>query len=170
MAFAGPPPVSTYTSWKSAKVWITENSTTTIVTGSSSGQVTYQKRWKRFAPSMAAASCRSWLMVCSPASRLMAKNGTPRQIFTVMIDAMASSGSPSQLMRALMIDSFQNSQLNTLKVGSNIHFQASVDSTVGMMNGSRMKARTQVLPRKCRFSSSASHSPSASLNTVVTPV
>ena len=58
----------------------------------------------------------------------------------------------------------------TLKVGSNIHFQAKVDSTVGMMNGSRMKARTSALPLKCRLSSIASHRPSASLNTVVTPV
>ena len=58
----------------------------------------------------------------------------------------------------------------TLKVGSNIHFQAKVDSTVGMMNGSRMKARTSALPLKWRLSSIASHRPSASLNTVVTPV
>src|SRR5678816_4893510 len=91
-------------------------------------------------------------------------------MLTIEIEAMASSGSPSQLMRVWMIESFQNSQLKTLKVGSNIHFQARVESTVGMMNGSRMKARTQDLPRKLRFRSSASHSPSASLNTVVTPV
>src|SRR6185312_4793161 len=91
-------------------------------------------------------------------------------MFTTEIEAIARSGSPSQLMRELMIESFQNSQLNTLKVGSNIHFQASVESTVGMMNGSRMKARTHALPRKCRLRSSASHNPSASLNTVVTPV
>jgi len=58
----------------------------------------------------------------------------------------------------------------TLKVGSNIHFQAKVDSTVGMMKGSRMKARTNALPLKCRLSSIASHRPSASLKTVVTPV
>ena len=41
----------------------------------------------------------------------------------------------------------------TLKVGSNIHFQAKVDSTVGMMKGSRMKARVNALPRKLRLSS-----------------
>ena len=58
----------------------------------------------------------------------------------------------------------------TLKVGSNIHFQAKVDSTVGMMNGSRMKARVKALPLKWRLSSMASHRPSASLKTVVTPV
>ena len=62
-----------------------------------------------------------------------------------MIEAIARSGSPSQLMRELMMCSFQKSQLKTLKVGSNIHFHASVESTVGMMNGSRMKARTQRL-------------------------
>ena len=65
---------------------------------------------------------------------------------------------------------WNSDQLMTLKVGSNIHFQAKVDSTVGMMKGSRMKARTSALPLKCRLSSIASHRPSASLNTVVTPV
>ena len=87
-----------------------------------------------------------------------------------MIEAMARSGSPSQLMRVVMMPSLEQRQLMTLKVGSNIHFQAKVESTVGMMNGSRMKARTSALPRKCRLSSIASHRPSASLNTVVTPV
>src|ERR1051326_3987576 len=58
----------------------------------------------------------------------------------------------------------------TLKVGSNIHFQAKVESTVGMMKGSRMKARVNALPRKCRLSSTASHRPSASLKIVVTKV
>ena len=58
----------------------------------------------------------------------------------------------------------------TLKVGSNIHFQAKVESTVGMMKGSRMKARVIALPLKFRLSSSASQRPSASLNTVVTTV
>ncbi len=73
-------------------------------------------------------------------------------------------------MRAVIRPSWNSVQLMTLKVGSNIHFQAKVDSTVGMMNGSRMKARMIALPRKCRLSRIASHRPSASLNTVVTPV
>src|SRR5579871_1892286 len=141
-----------------------------MVTGRSSGQVTYQKRFHGRAPSIAAASLSSGLMVCRPASRLMAKNGTPRQMLTMMIEVMARLGSPSQLMRALMKPRLNSAQLMTLKVGSNIHFQAKVDSTVGMMNGSRMKARTSALPLKCRLSSMASHRPSPSLNTVVTPV
>ncbi len=83
---------------------------------------------------------------------------------------MARSGSPSQLMRPVMRPSWYRSQLRTLNVGSNIHFQAKVDSTVGMMKGSRMKARVNALPLKLRLSSIASHSPSDSLKTVVTPV
>src|SRR5690349_3641138 len=56
----------------------------------------------RLAPSIAAASLSSGLMVCNPASRLIAKNGTPRQILTMMIEIMARSGSPSQLIRPVI--------------------------------------------------------------------
>src|SRR5436190_8496286 len=141
-----------------------------MVTGSKSGQVTYQKRFHGRAPSMAAASFSSGLMVCRPASSEMAKNGTPRQILTTMIEVMARSGSPSQLMRWVMNPSWNSAQLMTLKVGSNIHFQAKVDSTVGMMKGSRMKARTSALPLKWRLSSIVSHRPSDSLDRVETAV
>ena len=58
------------------------------------------------------------------------------------------------------------SQFITLKVGSNIQRQAKADSTVGMMNGSSIEARTMRLNRKWRLSSNASHMPSVSLNTV----
>src|SRR5579862_9992040 len=88
----------------------------------------------------------------------------------MITDISARLGSPSQLIRAWMRPSWNSDQLMTLKVGSNIHFQAKVESTVGMMNGSRMKARTIALPLKWRLSSIASHRPSASLKTVVTPV
>src|SRR5271165_1755520 len=91
-------------------------------------------------------------------------------MFTAMTAANARFGSPNQLMRTLIRPRCHNVQLNTLNVGSNIHFQANVDSTVGMMNGSRMKARTQAFPLKCQFSNCASHRPSTSLNTVVTKV
>ncbi len=83
---------------------------------------------------------------------------------------IARSGSPSQLIRLWSRPRWNSIQLITLKVGSNIHFQAKVDSTVGMMNGNRMKARAKALPLKWRLSSSASHSPSTSLKIVVTKV
>src|SRR2546423_14172556 len=84
-------------------------------------------------------------------------------MLTIVIEPMASSGSPSQLMRELMMWSFQKSQLKTLNVGSNIHFHASVESTVGMMNGSRMKARIHALPRKWRVGGKAGQKPPARL-------
>ena len=63
-------------SWKSEKVWMMEKTTTTMVTGLSSGHVTCQKRFQPLAPSSEAASCRSGLMVWSPASKVMAKRIT----------------------------------------------------------------------------------------------
>jgi hypothetical protein len=71
-------------SWKSENVWMIENTTTTRVTGFSSGHVTRQKRCQPLAPSSDAASWRSGLIVCSPASRVMAKNGMPRHVFTTI--------------------------------------------------------------------------------------
>ena len=69
-------------------------------------------------------------------------------------------------MRPVISPTWNSTQFSTLKVGSNIHFQARVESTVGMMNGSSIEARTMRLKRKCRLSSSASHMPSASLKIV----
>ena len=66
-------------------------------------------------------------------------------MLTMMTEIIARTGSPSQLMRPVMRPSRKSVQLMTLKVGSNIHFQANVDSTVGMMKGSRMKARVKRL-------------------------
>ena len=44
---------------------------------------------------------------------------------------------------------------------SKIHQKAMADSTVGTTQGSRMTARKKFLNGRCRFSSSASHRPSA---------
>src|SRR5215467_12970146 len=118
-------------SWKSENVWMTENTTTTSVTGLSSGHVTCQNRFQPLAPSRAAASCRSGLMVCSPASSVIAKNGMPRQVFTTI--AHQSPYTPSDRNGSLVTiapDRYK-SQFSTLKVGSNIHRQAKVESTVG---------------------------------------
>ena len=51
---------------------MTENKTMTNVTGNSNGQVTCRKRCQALAPSIAAASCSSGLIVCKPASKLIA--------------------------------------------------------------------------------------------------
>jgi hypothetical protein len=71
-------------SWKSEKVWMIENTTTTMVIGFNRGQVTCQNRFQPLAPSSEAASWRSGLIVWRPASRVMAKNGMPRHVFTTI--------------------------------------------------------------------------------------
>src|SRR5215510_7057153 len=110
-------------SWKSAKVWITENTTTTRVTGFSKGQVTCQKRRHPLAPSREAASWRSGEMVCKPASRVMAKNGMPRQVFTTMAHHMAQVPSERKGSLVTMNPYFYSAPSSTEKVGSNIQRQ-----------------------------------------------
>ena len=73
-----------------------------MVTGSSSGQVTYQNRFHGLAPSIAAASFNSGLIVCRPASKEIAKKGTPRQILAKISDSRALSGSPRKLILSVI--------------------------------------------------------------------
>ena len=61
-------------------------------------------------------------------------------------------------------------QFTTLKVGSNIHRQARVLSTLGMIHGSSSAARTNRWAGKTWFSRRAITIPSASLKTVVMAV
>src|SRR4026207_2503833 len=96
----------------------------------------------------------------------MAKNGMPRQVLTRIAHHIAQSPSDRNGSRVAMKPVGYRSQFSTLKVGSNIHRHAKADSTVGMMNGSSIEARTMRLNRKWRFSSSASHMPSVSLKAV----
>ena len=61
-------------------------------------------------------------------------------------------------------------QLTTLKVGSRIHIQATVDSTVGTMKGSSRNARARFRPRNCWFITRAMASPPTILSRVATTV
>ena len=67
-----------------------------------------------------------------------------------------------------MIPPCTSSQLTTLKVGSRIHIQATVDSAVGTMNGSSRNARARLRPRKLWLMTRAMPRPPASFSTVVT--
>src|SRR5688572_27340974 len=104
-------------SWKSEKVWMIEKTTTTRVTGFSSGQVTCQKRYQPLAPSSEAASCRSGLIVCSPASSVMAKKGMPRHVFTTIAHHIAQSPLERNGSLVTMKPDWYSVQLSTLKVG-----------------------------------------------------
>src|SRR5438046_7571765 len=121
---------------------MTEKPTTTIVTGLRSGHVTYQKRFQPLAPSSDDASCRSVLIVCSPASSVIAKNGMPRQVLTTIAHQSAQSPLDRNGSLVTIIPAVYRVQLRTLKVGSNIQRHAKDESTVGMMNGSSREAGT----------------------------
>ena len=132
----------------------------------SSGQVTFQKRRQPLAPSSEAASCKSGLIVWSPASSVIAKNGMPRHVLTVIAHHIPYTPSERNGSFVVMRPPLYRSQLSTLKVGSNIQRHANVLSTVGTMKGRSMAARTIRLPRKLRLSRRASHIPRASLKMV----
>src|SRR5260370_20591797 len=90
-------------------------------------------------------------------------------MLTIITEIIASVGSPSQLIRPVIRPRRNSVQLMTLKVGSNIHFHAKVDSTVGMMNGSRTKARVSALPLKWRFSHGPRQRPAPRVQNAVPP-
>src|SRR5438876_6576110 len=119
---------------------MTEKTTTTIVTGLRSGHVTYQKRFQPLAPSSDDASCRSGLIVCSPASSVIAKNGMPRHVLTTIAHHMPYVPSERNGSLVVMRSALNRSQLSTLKVGSNIQRQAKVDSTVGDRKSTRLNS------------------------------
>jgi hypothetical protein len=149
---------------------MTEKRTTTMVTGMSRGQVTLQKRCQALAPSMAAASSTSGFTVCSPASSVMAKKGIPRHTLTRMTETMAVIGPPSQSTRNRIRPRWNMIQFRMLKVGSNIHFQASVERTVGTIHGSSMEARISRLNPRRLFSIRATAIPRANFRKVATAV
>ena len=85
----------------------------------------------------------------------------------MIMDAMAACGVPNQFTPCAASPVRVRTQLITLKVGSNIQRQASVLSTVGMMNGRSRAARTNRCRGKAWLRSKAMTSPSTSLKTVV---
>src|SRR5436853_6322772 len=103
-----------------------ENTTTTTVTGFSSGHVTCQNRFQPLAPSSEAASCRSGLIVWSPASSVIAKDGMPRHVVTVIahhVPYTPAEGKGSFVVKSPTLD---RNQLDTLKAGSNVARRATV--------------------------------------------
>src|SRR5215211_4925030 len=94
------------------------------------------------APSRVAASYRDGGTVCRPASRVMAMNGTPRQMLAKMTLACACRGTPRKSMLPEISPIFLKDQEMIENCGSNIHQNAMADRTVGTMKGIRITART----------------------------
>src|SRR5215475_1956470 len=155
VALAGPPRVSTQMSWKSVKVNRTENVITTAMIGVSSGYVTWRNICQRLAPSMMAASYSDGGTVCRPASRVMAMNGTPRQMLAKITDQRAFHGSPRKSILVAISPILRRLHEMIENWLSNSHQNAMADSTVGTMNGISTTARMIALNGMCWLSRSA---------------
>jgi len=83
---------------------------------------------------------------------------------------MARVALPSHEKVSLTRPEFTSDQLITLKVGSRIHIHATVESTVGTMNGSSRKARARFRPRNCWLITRAMPSPPTIFSSVATIV
>src|SRR5438067_10032910 len=94
-------------------------------------------------------------------------------MLTIIIDSIAVLGVPSQSTHC--VEPWQkprcrpefSTQLITLKVGSNIQRQESVESTLGMIQGSSRAARTNRWAGNFWFINSAIRRPRTSLAIVV---
>ena len=84
-------------------------------------------------------------MVCSPASKVIATKGMPRQMFAAITEARALLGSPRKLMVVSITPISINTQEMTESWESYIHQNARADSTVGTMKGKRTMARINAL-------------------------
>src|SRR5690606_1700436 len=98
----------------------------------------------------------------------MATNGIPRQTFAAITDARAFVGSPKKLIGLLINPISINAQEIIENWESNIHQNASADSTVGTTQGRRIIARKKDLIGRFSLRSSASHKPSTNFNTDAT--
>src|SRR5207245_11767273 len=108
-----------------------EKTTTTTVSGCRSGHVTCQNRFQPLAPSSEAASCRSVLIVCSPARSVMAKNGMPRHVFTTIAHQSAHSPLDRNGSFVTIKPDLQGGQTRTLKVGAAAADPPTAETTAG---------------------------------------
>src|SRR3984885_11327051 len=114
-----------------------------------------RKRCQLVAPSRVAASYREGDTVCRPASKVIATNGTPRQILAKITLPRARLASPRKLMlwsiRPILISDHEMIE----NCESKIHQNAIADRTDGTMNGTSTMERMFALNGICRFNSSA---------------
>src|SRR5215831_20094392 len=114
-----------------------------------------RKRCHVVAPSRVAASYSEGDTVCSPASSVIATNGTPRQILAKITDQRAFQILPRKSILAVIRPIFLSDHEMIENCGSNSHQNAMAESTVGTMNGTSTKARRMALNGRFSLSSSA---------------
>src|SRR6266508_3713081 len=101
---------------------------------------------------MVAASESEGGTVCRPASKVMAMNGTPRQILAKITDQRAFQVSPRKSILVAISPSFRSDQDTIENWLSKIHQKAMAESTVGTMNGISTTARMIALNGMCWLS------------------
>src|SRR2546429_4880791 len=132
------------------------NRSATDAIGSWSGRETYQNFFRAVAPPIAEASSTSFGIEAIPARKITVANGRIRHACTVMIEAIAFRGVPSQFGGLEPIRcSSRRIQLKMLKVGSKNQRKPIVVSATGAAHGRRMKKRRIHLPRKLLISACA---------------
>src|ERR1700742_2577118 len=99
----------------------------------------------------------------------MATNGTPRQMLAKITQTRAQGVSPRKLLLVIRWRCFSDHEMIE-NCESKIHQNASADSTVGTMNGTRIAARRIALNGMFSLSSSAKYSPIANLNALAIEV
>src|SRR6478609_5065511 len=114
-----------------------------------------RKRCHGVAPSMVAASYSEGDTVCSPASSVIATNGTPRQMLAKITDQRAFHMSPRKSMLVVMRCIFFSDQEMIENCGSNHQQKAMAESTVGTIKGMSTSARMIALKGSFSFRSSA---------------
>src|SRR5205809_110725 len=114
-----------------------------------------RKRCQLEAPSRVAASYSDGDTVCRPASRVIATKGTPRQMLAKITQIRAQVVSPRKLMLSVIKPICFSDQEMIENCESNIHQNASADSTVGTMKGIKTSARNIALNGRFSFSSNA---------------
>src|SRR5215212_2023282 len=122
------------------------------------------------APSRVAASYSDGGTVCRPARRVIAMNGTPRQMLAKITLACAWSGTPRKSMLPEMSPIFLKVHETIENCGSKIHQKAIAESTVGTMNGIRITARTIARNGMYLLRRRARYSPMTNLNALATTV
>src|SRR5262252_10993552 len=113
----------------------------------------WRKRCHGVAPSMVAASYSEGDTVCSPASSVIATNGTPRQMLAKITDQRAFQMSPRKSILVVIRPIFLSDHEMIENCGSNSHQNAIADSTVGTMNGISTTARMIALNGSLSLSS-----------------
>ena len=105
-------------------------------------------RRQKPAPSMSEASRISVGIASIPAMTMTAASGTIRQVWTMITEARARRGWPSQIMLPSSSPSWRSTQSMGLKIVSRVHSQLIVASDTGVVHGSRTRRRISHLNLK----------------------